>query len=532
MRVVPRRGDCAVGRLTNASFPRRESIWWIALVAAFAVMLLINPGGFIGGGNDDWHYLHAARCLREHGLCLPHDHWETRWPVSAPIAFFSAIFGESRFSVSLAPGLASLLAFLLLAKIGNRLFAPPVGWVAALLFLMIPAFSVQLTDPSVEATELAFIFAGFLATLRWQDNSGIRWAALAGLLFSLAIQVRETALFAPILTSAYVLRDHRKPRVQDILAAITGFALPFIIEFAVFAMSTGDPFYRLRLAISHTQIWSSELLGPIDRIHQPFFNKAYIAHWRLRPGLHVYWPIDGLLNLFVNGVAGLSLPFLTLSLLFGRQKLGDECAKRIMALYLFALTYMACLIYIFAIDPKPRMMLVALSMTSTGLALLTLRLRQIGYSLTAYSIWLAAAILGLTLQFGHQRTAMIEDPARVWIAELPGQIEIEPAARRYLALVPEAQLLPGLASNKPYVLFSSWMPCRRWIALSGLPAGSMTIMKSRSTLLLRPQTLGGELCLMRYDRPMPAEKMGEAIQRVRDKDSDNFGGSRYFFRTN
>jgi hypothetical protein len=478
-------------------------------------MMLINPSGFIGGGQDDWHYLQAARCLREHGLCLPHDHWEARWPVVGPIAFFTRILGESRFSVSIAPAIASFGAVVLLALIGNRLLRRPVGWIAALLMQLTPAFAVQLSQPSVEATELCFIFAGFLAALRWRDRPGLGWAFLAGLLFSFASQVRETAIVAAPITLIYLGLGKRKPKLLDVLLASAGFALPFLVEFVWFAISVGDPFYRLKLSMNHAQIWSSELLGPIDRSRSPFFNKAYIANWRMEPGIHVHWAIDGLLNLFVNGIAGLSLPFVTLALLFGRKKLGREPWRQELTLLIVAIAYMACLIYAFAIDPKPRMMLVALSMTNVALALIILRLREIGNGLVAYAICLAAAILAIPLQYGHQRTGLIERAASRWIAAYPGQIEIEPSTRRYLALVPVAQTLPGLQADKPLLLFASGIPCAKWVEDSQLPSGTVTPLRTAKNTLVQLPTIGGDLCLFRYQYPITGDKMQSIIQRVR-----------------
>jgi hypothetical protein len=488
--------------------------WWLGFAIAFVLMLLVNPGGFIGGGNDDWHYLQAARCIREYGLCLPHEHWSARWPVVAPIALLTSLFGESRFTISIAPAIASFMALALLAVIGNRMFSRPVGWIGAILLLLTPAFAVQLSQPSVEATELCFVFAGFLCVLKWRENRGLLWAFSAAVLFSVGIKVRETALLAALFAFIYLCAGKPKPRLPDIAVAAIGFALPFLVEFVWFAASTGDPFYRIKLSIGHTQIWSSELLGPIDRSHPPFFNKAYIANWRLEPGIHVHWAIDGLLNLFVNGLAGLSFPFVTLFLLFGSKKIGPEITRRSLTLLLVAVAYMACLIYAFAIDPKARMMLVALAMTNMALALITLRLRAIGYPLVAYSTWVAAAILGLTLQYGHQRTALSESAAKNWIAQKPGQIEIDPATRKYLALVPAAQRLPGLDANMPYLIFTGGMPCEEWIAKSSLPRRSLTILETQKNTLVSLPGIGGEMCLLRYDRPIPEAVLRERIRHV------------------
>jgi hypothetical protein len=503
-----------VGELVETNDARTARIWWIALIAAFALMMLINPSGFIGGGQDDWHYLQFARCLREHGLCLPHDHWEARWPVVAPIAFFTRILGESRLSVSIAPAIASLCALILLALIGNRLFRRPVGWIAAILLLLTPTFSLQLTQPAVEATELCFIFAGFLAVLKWRVQPAVGWAFVAGLLFSLAIQVRETALVAAPFALIYLSIGKPKPRIIDFVFALAGFALPFLAEFAWFGISIGDPLYRLKLSIHHTQIWSSELLGPIDRSEPPFFNKAYIANWRLEPGVHVYWAIDGLLNLFVNGLAGLSLPFVALTSLFGRKKLGPDVWRRVAILLLVAIAYMASLIYPFAIDPKARMMLVPLSMTNLALALIVLRLRAVGHALVGYAFILAAAILAVVLQYGHQRTSMIEGTAKEWIAARPGEIEVESSTQKYLTLVPGVEGLPGLDANKPFLILATATPCDEWSSTSGASRYVQLVASQKNTRVAM-LGIGGALCLFRYDTHISGQDMNALIRRAR-----------------
>jgi hypothetical protein len=501
-----------VGGFLDTSASRDRALW-IVLIGSFAMIMLINPAGFIGGGNDDWQYLNAARCLREHGFCLPQDHWQARWPVIVPIALFTEMLGESRLSVSIAPTLASFLSLVLLALIGNRLFHKPVGWIAALLLLLTPAFAVQLSEPSVEATELCLIFAGFLSVLFWHERPRFPLAFAAGLLFSLAIQVRETALVAAPFAFAYLCFARPRPKLSDLLLASAGFALPFLVEFAWFAFSTGDPFYRLKLSIHHTQIWSSELRGPIDRSHPPFFNKAYIANWNLQPGIHVHWAIDGLLNLVVNGVAGISIPFVALLLVFGHHKLESSVFRPALILWLTAITYAAILIYAFAVDPKPRMMLVPVTLTSLALALTTLRIRQAGYSLVAYSIWLAAAIVGMTLQFGHERAPMTENAARKWIAQNPGQIEIESSTRKYLALVPAAQSLPSLRADRPLLLLASGMSCAEWIKETDFPGVFTVVATARSTLVHLPHA-GGELCLLRYDQRISGDRMQFIIRHV------------------
>ena len=187
--------------------------WIAAIIGALALILIVNPVGFVGGGWDDWQYLNAARCWAAHGICLPTDHWQGRWPIIAPLAAVIAIFGESRLTVGLPSLFYSAGCLALLAWLGNRLAAKPVGYIAALLLLVAPAFAVELVDPTVEAAELFFLLAAACCGVLFAENRERRSAFCVGLFLSLAFQVRETAAAAaPVaLIAAWLLaRDDRK----------------------------------------------------------------------------------------------------------------------------------------------------------------------------------------------------------------------------------------------------------------------------------------------------------------------------------
>ena len=265
---------------------------------------------------DDWQYLRAARCWREFGPCLPYDHWQARWPVIAPIAALTSLLGENRWSVGLAALVPGIVSLILLTLIGNRLMGRPIGYVAALLLLFTPTFSTQLLDPSVEATELGFCLLSAWILLRFGRSNSFLASLFCGLFLGLAFQVRETSFSAVILISMLLISWPHRPALRLWLAAGVGFILPIAVEFCSFFSETGDPLWRRKLSIAHTQIKSTELLGPIDRVHSPFFNPAYIANWRREPGVHIHWIIDGLVNMFVNANAGLSLFLIPTLLLF------------------------------------------------------------------------------------------------------------------------------------------------------------------------------------------------------------------------
>lgn len=490
-----------------------DRLWIAAIFVAVILVIAVNPIGFIGGGLDDWQYLNAARCWREFGPCLPYDHWQARWPVIAPIAALTAVLGESRATVEAMPLVEGILCLFLIAAIGNRLFGRPIGWIAALLMVATPVFAIQLLEPSVESVELAFVLAGFLALLVWERRRTLYHAFLAGLFLSLAIQVRETAATACLFALVYVLTLKVKPGLSDIVLGGAGFALPFASEFLVFWISTGDPFWRIRLDLHHTFIPSSELAVAPDPNHSPLFNRSYIANWRRVPGIHVWWAIDGFLNLFANAKSGLSLILLPLLALFARESSDRSFRRPAMVLWLIALGYASVLIYAFAIDPKPRMMFVPFVMTNIGFSLLSYRLLQRRRAIVQ-TTWFASAGVMLFLVYGYPSDLMMEPAAKRWIAERPGQFEMDENTRRHLALVAEARALPNVGSGRPYLLYGSRIPCQIWIEESGLPKhaiSSIAEVPSSNMAWIYPR-LSSPLCLLRYDRRIPADTLLKALR--------------------
>lgn len=489
-------------QLANPALP------WLILGVAFVGIVSINPIGFIGGGWDDWQYLDAARCWRAHGPCLPHNHWQGRWPVIAPIALSTGLLGESRLSVGLPPLIASLWCLVLVVFVGNRLFRAPVGFIAAGLLLCTAAFAIQILDPSVEAIELGFGLTGIMALLQWQRKAGWAWPALSGISFGLAVQVRETAVILAGLAALYVVSRHIPFRRREKILMAVSFALPFVVEFGTYAKLTGDPLYRRHLSLLHTQIPSSELLAPIDHSHSALFNFNNIANWRRDPGLHLNWAIDGLLNLFINAKAGLSLLLIPVLIVAYRRSVSSRVVTAALLLYGASFLYICVLIYVIALDPKPRLMFFPLTALSLALALLLVRLHDAGRHLI---VWVSAGVsvaVCLAILFVHQRVYPLEGPAAAWIASAPGQVEIEENTRRHLALVPSAQLLPTMSGKRPILLVKADAKCRVWAASSGLDAELLLLREQpMSRAILFDKRLTSELCLFRLLHPLDKHEL-------------------------
>jgi len=487
--------------------------WWLAIAAALLAVLLVNPVGYIGGGADDWQYLNAARCWRNFGPCLPLDHWQSRWPVIAPLAIVTATFGESRATVEFTPLLASIACLVMVSIIGNRAFGRPIGWIAALLLIVTPVFAIEALEPAVEPVELALILVGVWAAMHCLQGSGAKWAFAAGFCLSLAIQVRETAVVAALLTAAFAAR-RRRPDAMSLIAGVGGFAIPLIVEFVWMALATGDPLWRLRLAIRHTQLQSSELLGPIDTRHPPFFNRNYIAHWHFVPGVHVHWMIDGLLNLFVNAVAGLSLVLVMILAPVSARRIGHAPTKSALLLWLFALIYCCILIYAFAIDPKPRMFMPALVCSNLALALLTWSLWRLGSRALAGAIWVTVAAIGIVYIYAAAQTGVVDRQAEAWIKAYPNQIESDDETRNMFALVDVARQLVPVGSGRHLLLYEASRPCSEW-------AGRIPAIRRQLILIHEVQRsrlrgfhaeIGHSLCLFAYRSRSGSSEIGNLLR--------------------
>ena len=488
----------------------RTSIPWLAALAATLVLiLLINPVGFVGGGWDDWQYLNAARCWAEQGPCLPHDHWQGRWPVIAPVAAMISLFGETRLTIGL-PSLAYALGCLvLLARLGNRLAGPPVGYAAALIILVMPVFGVELLGPNAELPELFFILlaANFIEGYTGRNSAWLAFAA--GLSWSLAFQVRETSIAAlPFLAIAGWKFARREPIA--LVAAATGAALPLLAELLAYYSATGDPLWRRHLSLAHTEVPSTELIGPVDHARPPFLNADYIAAWKHQPGIQLHWSVDGIVNLLANVMAGLGIPFsLVLAAAYWRRLQAKE--RRIVGWSVgAALLWASILIYMLAIDPKPRMMFVPVALTALALALLLRRLAQSGSSPLASAALAICWLAGMANIILHPQIRTSEPVAARWAAQHGESIETDETTRRHLALVPASAHFSDLSGNRPLLAIKLDTDCGKW-ADRNFPGKLRLIEQARFSLMSRfAPGRGGNLCLFRYAEPIDPAQLADA----------------------
>jgi hypothetical protein len=475
--------------------------WPVATLFLFALLVGLNPIGFRGGGADDWQYLQAARCRAESGPCLPRDHWWGRWPLVVPLSGLIALFGESRAVLALVPLAATLGCGLLIARLGNRLFGAPGGWLAAMLFLTTPIVLHEALQPSVGALELLLLLASAVLLLRTAETGQPLHAAYAGLLFGLAFQVRETSI-ALLPAAALVLLVMGSKRLPLLTAFALASLAPLLVELLVYGLATGDPLFRRSLSVAHSSLASSEVAVATPAGALPFFRLSLIANWEHETGVDLHWLINGPLEVLLNPKSGWTILLASLGLLVFGARLGPAQRKRAWWLLALGGTQALILIFVLSIDPKPRMMLVSLTCASLVLGALVRR-APVGALLAVLLLKLVALALGFLFE---PRPSDSDAAARAWLNDLPANsVETSEATRRRLALVPEAERLPLADGTRPFLLVRTNRPCFDAKIHELAPPGTLRLQREQP--LGWPEPWSGRyraLCLFAYSDPRSA----------------------------
>lgn len=473
-------------------------------------VLAVLPSGYQGGGGDDWHYLEAARCWNAFGgwltsgACLPANHWQSRWPLIAPTALAIGAFGESRASLQLVPLLYAAGALLLFSSVVERLFGRGAALAGGAALLFTPAFALTLHQPTINIVELAFLlgFAAAALTALERDRAG--WAFAAGLSLALAISARESAVAtAAVAGGAALFLPAARRRLAVVAAA--GFAVPVLLEMAMFAMRTGDPLHRAGLALNHVALPSVEFVQKGEPGGFPLFNPDVIGGWVPACGIDVHWSVNGILNLLVHPHFGLTLlATALLALAYGRSSLADpETRRRLVGLAWAAGLVAFLLIYALAHDPKPRMFLLPLCMVAAILGALASRAWQGGRRALVLAFALMLPVKAVLFLLSGPDFPPAERLAAQWLAARPGEVAIPETTRRNLALVPAAAAARR-DDSAPYILEIRWRACTEAPLGALVEAYSFSASEPR---FLPPRDPELAMCLYRRaPRSAPAPK--------------------------
>jgi hypothetical protein len=113
--------------------------------------------------------------------------WYGKYPIGHPL-FLAA--GEAVNLRFLVVPLLSAGSLLLTYAIGRRIFSPRVALVGALLLLVSPHFVWSSATELSQPTEAFCVLLGLWCVVKIESEPGLRWAALGGFAFGMAILVR------------------------------------------------------------------------------------------------------------------------------------------------------------------------------------------------------------------------------------------------------------------------------------------------------------------------------------------------------
>jgi hypothetical protein len=398
----------------------------VIVLALWALMMLLNPVGYIGGGSDDARYLEAAQCVVAQGAwCTPTTHWAARWPAVAPLAGAITLLGETRTALGVASAPWAAAALLLFVALVKRWTNGLAAMLAGCALTLTPVFTLRSLSPNIDLPELTFLLGAWLAASKGRP-------LVSGLLFGLAICARETA--AAALVTLPVAWLWTRPSLRSVGLGAIGLVIPGAAEALFYGVAAGDPWLRFHLALAHTNIPSTELTTGIDR-HVPILNLELVRHWKPASGIHVHWLLDPLLNLLASPLCGIvlaaALGLLTIQ--------GRETAPVLRIAALGSAIVSLILIFVLAIDPKPRMFLIAIAAAAAIIGSETARRLTVRQFLIPVTLLALIAVKGAATiadQFNLRRAEQI---AAAWLATAPPELVMTPNTKSLLALVPAAR---------------------------------------------------------------------------------------------
>lgn len=424
---------------------------WAPAVLIMCALPLFGSVGYLGGGGDDWHYLEAARCLVQKGVCVPATHWAARWPLVAPLAGALALFGESRVSVAIVPFLYAVAVTILLAENVRRRFGGSAAMWAAVAFVLTPAFFGRIYQPSVDIPELAWILAALLAGQLSLEQRSFKAAALCGAALGLAILTRATALafLVPLALGWLALPRSQRTLVFPVASAM---AVVLAADGILYGLIAGDPLLGWSLSLHHTAIPSTELAPGVDLSKSALLNIEFIRNWRRSMGIEVHWTVDPLLNLLADPRCGLTLLGAILLAFARRKGLATRDPMGWLAwAAAAALIHFLVLTFVLATDPKPRMFLFEMAVAAAVIGVVCANRERAAPPLLAGVLIALIALRGLLLNYNAIDLSAAAMTAQRWASAQRGGLAVDEWTSRTFTLVPAVRALPlhDTAPNLP-----------------------------------------------------------------------------------
>jgi len=140
-----------------------------------------------------------------------------------------AVFGHSYAAAKIALSVLGSLTCVLIALIGERVFAERVGWIAGGIAALYP-FLVFYTGFLLVETMFVFLLTLALYFLvRIRETPTLRWRLLAGLVLGLASLTRSTVVLMPVMLFGWAWIEFGTSRRAAVVAGTTALALAVVL---------------------------------------------------------------------------------------------------------------------------------------------------------------------------------------------------------------------------------------------------------------------------------------------------------------
>lgn len=221
------------------------------LAFALFVFALLVAWGWVGFlGSDDVTFAIGGYGWLE-DFPFVGGHGTIRYPITIPIALSFLTLGEHEFAMVL-PSLLYMVGFLVLTWFAvQRAGDGSLAFGALTALITCPLLVIQSSIASVDIVEMFYLFAS--AYLFWrcvEDGPDAKRLFFAGALAGLGFLTRETAIFIALFYAIYFAIGYRFHRGHYLWIA-AGFIAVWAAEVIYLWIMTGDPLYRITIALNH-----------------------------------------------------------------------------------------------------------------------------------------------------------------------------------------------------------------------------------------------------------------------------------------
>ncbi len=248
--------DVKVGRLTSAvrQLSSKIDVGYLVLLAVCVVSLSIRlwllDKRWINA-DEGPHLMDAVLVLDGK---VPHVDFASKGLFYVySIAVFLSLFGRSYVSGRLLPVTCSLLVGMVIFLLATELFDRKVGLLSSVLYWMLPLEVTQSTVVKTEPLVSLLTCLTFYGMARSWLHGQRSWLVVAGILSALGFYVRQSALFIPVVVSAFIVLSHGR-RVRQVAERLG----LFLAGYGAVVLCVMGYYSRL---VSPHQLWGFSPLG-------------------------------------------------------------------------------------------------------------------------------------------------------------------------------------------------------------------------------------------------------------------------------